>query len=74
MYWPYRDRRQNSLLLNLAVLIPGREKINLNFYFHNSLWYLKGFIKALKAFIKSFEAPRSVKIKISVNFHFKATF
>ena len=37
-------------------------KINSNFYFHHSS---KGFMKALKAFIKPFETPqRSVKIKI----------
>ena len=43
---------------------PGqREKIDLNFYFHTSLYASKGFMKALKAFIKPFEAPqRSVKI------------
>ena len=36
-------------------------KIELNFYFHTSLWCLKRFY----AFIKPFEAPqRSVKIKI----------
>ena len=37
---------------------PGRrEKINLNFYFHTSLWCLK------KAFVRPFEVPqRSVKI------------
>ena len=40
-------------------------KIELNFYFHTSLWCLKRFTKALKAFIKPFEIPqRSVKIKI----------
>ena len=45
---------------------PGQsEKIKLIFYFHTSLWCLKGFMKAFKAFIKPFEAPqRSVKIKI----------
>ena len=32
-------------------------------------------MKALKAFIKPFEAPqRSVKIKIKVNFYFNTTF
>ena len=42
-----------------------REKINLNFYFHTSCGASKGFMKALKAFIKPFEAPqRSTKIKI----------
>ena len=40
-------------------------KIKLNFYFHTSLCASKGFMKALKAFIKPFEAAqRSVKIKI----------
>ena len=42
-----------------------REKINLNFYFHTSLWCLKRFYERLKGLIKRFEAPqRSVKIKI----------
>ena len=57
---------------------PGRrEKINLNFYFHTSLWCLRKFYKGplyplkapenfsggIKAFIKPFESPqRSVKI------------
>ena len=40
-------------------------KIKLNLYFHTSLWCLKGFMKALKAFIEPFEAPQwNVKIKI----------
>ena len=34
----------------------------------------KGFKKAFKAFIKSFEAPQSAKIKISVKFYFNTTF
>ena len=35
----------------------------------------KGFMKALKAFIKYFEEPqRSVKIKIELNFYFSTTF
>ena len=44
---------------------PGqREKIKLNFYFLRSCGTYKGFMKALKAVIKPFEAPqRSVKIK-----------
>ena len=42
-----------------------RGKIKLNFYFFTSLWCLRSFNEALKAFIKPFEAPeRSVKIKI----------
>ena len=44
-------------------------KIELNFYFHTSLWCLKRFYEGLKAFIKPFEVPqRSVKIKIQFNF------
>ena len=44
---------------------PGqRQKINLNFYFHPSLWCLKRY-KAYKALIKPFESSqRSVKMKI----------
>ena len=41
-----------------------REKIDLNFYFHTSLWCIKGFIKP----------QTSVKLKIQVNFHFNTTF
>ena len=42
-----------------------REKINLNLYFHTSLWCLKKFYEGLKGFHKIFEAPqRSVKIII----------
>ena len=34
--------------LYIALPLPGQwEKIKLNFYFHNSLWCLKGFMKAL---------------------------
>ena len=48
--------------VNPSRLNPGRtEKIKLNLYFHTSLWFpkrfydgLKGFMKALKAFIKPF--------------------
>ena len=66
--------------INPSRTDPGRrEKINSNFYFHTSLWCLKrfyeglkglhetaskGFMKALKAFMKPSEAPqRSAKIK-----------
>ena len=35
----------------------------------------KGFMKALKAFMKPFESPQgSVKIKILINFYFNTTF
>ena len=64
-----RDRLQ-ILLLILSEFKPcsnpgRREKINLNFIFTLLCDASKGFMKALKAFIKPFEAPqRSVKIKI----------
>ena len=44
-------------------------KIKLNFYFRTLCSVPKGFMKALKAFIKPFETPqRSVKIKTQLNF------
>ena len=44
-------------------------KINWNFYFNISLWYLKSFMKGFKAFKKPFAGPqRIVKIIIWVNF------
>ena len=57
---------QNPPILAPPVPIPDKEKkIKLSFYFHTSLWCLKGFMKALKAVIKPFEAPqRSGKVKI----------
>ena len=63
------SQHQNRFLtskLNPSHPNPGqREKINLNFYFHTSLRYSNGFMKALKAFINPFEPPqRSVKIII----------
>ena len=71
----FKQKRQFNKL-NPSHPNPGRrEKINLNFYFHTSLWCTKGFINPLKAFIKSFEAPqRSVKIEIYVNFYFNINF
>ena len=34
---------------NLSRPDPGRrKKINVNFYFHTSLWYLKGFYEGLQ--------------------------
>ena len=41
-------------------------KINLNFYFHTSL-YSKGFMKASKTFIKRLDVPKRIE-KIYVNF------
>ena len=47
-------------MLGVKAPIPDED-----FYFHTSLWGLKGFMKALKVFIKPFGAPqRSVRIKI----------
>ena len=50
----------------LSFLMRPSEKINLNFYFHTSLWCLKKFYEGLKAPQgTAFETPqRSVKIKI----------
>ena len=46
-----------------------KRKINVNFCFHTSLWFIKRIYEGLKAFIKPFEAPqRSAKVKIYVNF------
>ena len=40
---------------NLSRPDPGRrEKINVNFCFHTSLWYLKGFYEGLKGLHKTF--------------------
>ena len=63
----------NGTLLNLSVQILDEEKkLTSIFIFLLLCGALKGFMKALKAFIKPFEAPqRSVKIKIEVNFYFK---
>ena len=66
------------MLFNPPRPDPGKkkkEKIDFIFYLHTSCVALKGLVKALKAFIKPFEAPQgSVKIKLSVNFYFNATF
>ena len=46
-------------------------KINLNFYFHNSLWCLKRSYEGFKAIIKPLEVPqRSEKIKFKFIFSF----
>ena len=54
------------LRINPSRLDAGRrEEINLNFIFTLPCRASKGFMKALKTFIKPFEAPqRSVKMKI----------
>ena len=56
--------------LTFSVQIPD-EKRKLTYIFIFTFLYgvSKGFMKALKALIKPFEAPkRSVKVKISLNF------
>ena len=64
------------LLVNPSRPDTGqREKLISIFIFSLLCGTSKGFMKASKAFIKPFETPqRSVKIKISVNFHFNTTF
>ena len=54
---------------------PGRrEKITSIFIFKILCGASKGFMKALKAFIKPFEVrQRSVKIKVYLNFYFNIT-
>ena len=63
-------------MLTFTVPILGKEKkINLIFISILLCDVSKGFMKALRAFLKPFEAPqRSVKIKIWVNFYFCTTF
>ena len=73
-----RDRLQ-ILLLILSEFKPcpnpgWREKININFIFALLRDASKCFMKALKAFIKLFVAPPSVKIKIWFNFYFNINF
>ena len=69
-YWMLQNAQGYSFyrfwVINPSRPDPGqREKINLNFYFHTSLWCLKRyFMKGFKVFIKPFKAPqRKVKIK-----------
>ena len=59
----------NESILTLPIPCISKScikiKINLNFYFHTSLWCLKRFYENLKGLHETFEAPqRSVKIKI----------
>ena len=62
--------------LTLNVPIPDKvKKLSSIFIFTLLCGALKGFMKALKAFIKPFEAPQgSVKIKIELNFDFNTAF
>ena len=42
-------------MVNPSLPDPGgKEKINLNFYFHTSLWCLKRFCEGLKGLHKTF--------------------
>ena len=42
-------------MVNPSLLDPGgKEKINLNFYFHTYLWCLKRFYEGLKGLHKTF--------------------
>ena len=62
------------LTLTLTVSIPDGERKSYIFIFTHYI-ALKGFIKALKAFIKPFEASqRSAKIRIEVYFDFNTIF
>ena len=78
----FNDNMKTGQILTLQIPInPSRpnlgrrKKINLIFHFYTSLWCLKSFLKALKAFIKPFEALQgSVKIKIQANFCFNINF
>ena len=80
IFWAMLNQRNNHsviVIFNPSHPNPGRrEKISLKFLF--SYFFVgpqKGFMKALKAFIKPFEAPqRSVKIKISIKFCFNINF
>ena len=50
---PFFSKRKKNI--NSSRLDPGRrEKINLNFYFQTSLWYLKRFYEGLKCLHKTF--------------------
>ena len=64
------------MLSTYPVPIPDKEKkLTSIFIFTLLCGASKGFMKALKAFIKPFEVPqRSVKIKILVNFYFNINF
>ena len=68
--------QENKIEVNPSRPNSGRrEKINLNFHFHTSLWDLKRFYEGLKCLHKTFwGTAKSVKIKKYVNFYFYATF
>ena len=74
--WNYYYKIDGQRLLTLSVPFPDKDKkLTLIFIFTLLFGAAKGFMKALKAFIKPFEAPqRRVKIKIWVNFYFTTAF
>ena len=63
-------------VINPSLLDPGqRQNINVNFYFHTSLWDGRRFYEGLKSFIKPFDSPqRSVRIKIYIIVCFNTNF
>ena len=64
------------MMLTLNVPIPDKVKKLSKIFIHTlPFGASKGFMKALKAFIKPFEAPqRSVKIKIELKLYFNTNF
>ena len=50
-----------------------KRKINFNFPFQTSLWYLNRFYEGLKGLHKTFWCTRGVKIKTEVNLYFNIT-
>ena len=75
-----KNPRQSGSIANRIITppvpIPDDERKLTQFFIFTLLCDAsKGFMKALKAFIKPFERPqRSVKIKIQINFYFKIIF
>ena len=64
--WKIDNHYENRLTRNNPCISESciEIKIKLNFYFHTSLWYLKGFMEVFKTFIKPYEEPQiSVKLK-----------
>ena len=65
-----------SSVINPSRPDPGRrEKINLNFYFHTSLWCLKTFYEGLKGLDKTFwDTTKKCENKNVGQFLFKYNF
>ena len=68
LFGPNKSFDKAFFLSLTALCIPEtciKINVNLSFYFHTSLCYLRRFYEGLEAFKKSFEVQqRSVKIKI----------